>query len=63
VTSKPTLASGNIRRRASHGVTGEVLYDQVFDAAGQSTERYEPLGDHQHSMRVLLEHSGPNDVG
>jgi hypothetical protein len=37
--------SATVSRRYQYGVTGEVLYDQLFNAVGQSTERYEPLGD------------------
>jgi len=50
-----------VKRRYGYGSTGEVLFDQIFDAAGNPTLQAEqdlllPLGDHQHSTRVVLAH-------
>jgi RHS repeat-associated protein len=48
-----------VKRRYQYGPTGEVLFDQVFDATGSQGLQGEqdlllPLGDHQHSTRVVL---------
>jgi RHS repeat-associated protein len=50
-------ASATVARRYQYGPTGEVLFDQFFEALGQETERYELLGDHQHTTRAVLGHS------
>jgi RHS repeat-associated protein len=50
-----------VKRRYGYGPTGEVLFDQVFDATVTTPSQSEqdlllPLGDHQHSTRVVLAH-------
>jgi RHS repeat-associated protein len=50
-----------VKRRYGYGPTGEVLFDQVFNATGSQGLQGEqdlllPLGDHQHSTRVVLAH-------
>lgn len=52
---------GDVKRRYQYGPTGEVLFDQVFDEAGNPNlqAQYDllmPLGDHQHSTRVVVAH-------
>ena len=59
-------ADGDVKRRYGYGPTGEVLFDQVFDATGNPALQSEqdlllPLGDHQHSTRVVLAHDA-NDA-
>jgi RHS repeat-associated protein len=54
-------SDGDVKRRTQYGPTGEVLFDQVFDATGSQGLQGEqdlllPLGDHQHSTRVVLAH-------
>jgi RHS repeat-associated protein len=50
---------GDVKRRYQYGPTGEVLFDQVFDATGSQGLQGEqdlllPLGDHQHSTRLVV---------
>ncbi len=50
-------ASATVSRRYQYGPTGEVLYDQAFEALGTpqaAAELLMPLGDHQHSTRLVL---------
>ncbi len=41
--------------RYQYGVTGELLFDQVFSSVGQQTDLKLPLGDHQNSTRIVLD--------
>ncbi len=52
-------ADGDVKHRYLYGSTGEVLFDQVFNAAGAPTlqpeqEVLEVLGDHQQSTRAVI---------
>jgi RHS repeat-associated protein len=59
-------ADGDVKHRIQYGPTGDVLFDQVFNAAGTPTLQAEQdlqllLGDHQHSVRVVVAHDA-NDA-
>ena len=66
LTGDTPVAPGDVKRRYQYGPTGEVLFDQVFDHAATTllqaeTDLLVPLGDHQHSTRVVLAHDA-NDA-
>jgi RHS repeat-associated protein len=57
LTLAGTGAGATVSRRYQYGPTGEVLYDQPFFTAGATTYAFGnslPLGDHQHSTRLVL---------
>lgn len=53
---------GDVKRRYQYGPTGDVLFEQVFNATGNPTLQAEqdlvvPLGDHQHTTWLALAHA------